>query len=237
MGRTNKTYTLILTLTVAVSCLTVLAAKPADAQTIPKPLVPDFTITLIDSSYDVPPTSSANPYNGEVTTEEGRHVESRTIQISVKNEPFTPFSISNKTVFLDYEVHWKGHFETQWHQQYYPMDGYSFISVEDAELKNEYSIFTYKGDYGASGWDGMGPTVPQDAQIDFQVKARIGYVHYVMEGIGGFAFRGEESDWSNTQTINLSHPNPTLSIASHSRAILVSNRAYASIFTHYCLGS
>jgi hypothetical protein len=50
----------------------------------------------------------------------------------------------------------------------------------------------------------MGPTVPRDAQIDFQVKARIGYVQYVDEGIAGLAFRGEESDWSSTQTIDLS---------------------------------
>jgi hypothetical protein len=203
MGKTNKTYTPILTLIIAISCLTALAAKPANAQTIPKASIPNFNITLIDSSYDIPPSSSVNPYNGEVTTEAGRHVESKTIQLSVKNQPFTPFSINNKTVFLDYVIHWKGHFETEWHQQYYPIENYYMMSLEDAQPKNEYSIFTYRGDYGSEGWNGMGPTVPQDAQIDFQVKAHIGYVQYVMEGIGGFAFRGEESDWSNTQTINL----------------------------------
>jgi hypothetical protein len=195
MGRINKTYTIILTLIIAISCLTALTAKPADAQTIPKPSVPTFTVALIDSSYDIPPTTSVNPYNGEVTTEEGRHVESRTIQVSVKNQPFTPFSINNKTVYLHYEVHWKGHFETEWHQEYYPLDNHYLISIEDARLKNEYSVFSFK-DY----W-------PQDAQIDFQVKARIGYVQYdtsgAAGGLAGLAFTGEESDWSSTQTINL----------------------------------
>lgn len=189
-----------------------LTAKPAEAQTIPKPSVPDFNIALIDSSYEIPPTSTMNPYNGQVTTEEGRHVESRTIQVSVKNQPFTPFSIQvkygdqsyNKTVYLHYEVRWKGHFETEWHQQYYPLENYYMISLEDAQLKNGNTIFSYK-DY----W-------PQDAHIDFQVKARIGYVQYTDEGIAGLAFKGEESNWSNTQTINLSQsptsPSPSPAI-------------------------
>ncbi len=221
MGIINKTYTLILTLIIATACLTVLTAKPADAQTIPKPSVPNFDIAFIDSSYEIPPTSTVNPYNGQVTTEAGRHVESRTIQISVKNQPFTPFTVQwqsgdqyyNKTVYLHYEVRWKGHFETDWHQQYYPLDNYYMISPEDARLKTEYSIFTYKGEYSSAGWNGMGPTMPQDAQIDFQVKARIGYVKYVQEGIAGLAFKGEESDWSNTQTITLAQ-NPTSPSAS-----------------------
>ncbi|MGD6852899.1 MAG: hypothetical protein ACQCN6_12645 [Candidatus Bathyarchaeia archaeon] len=221
MGRTNKTYTLILTLIIATSCLTMLNAKPADAQTIPKPSVPNFDIALIDSSYEIPPTSTVNPYNGEVTTEAGRHVESRTIQISVKNQPFTPFTVQwqsgdqtyDKTVYLHYEVRWKGHFETEWHQQYYPLENYYMISPENARLKNEYSIFTYKGDYSSAGWSGMGPTMPQDAQIDFQVKAYIGYVQYVQSSIAGLAFNGEESDWSNTQTIALTQ-SPTSPSAS-----------------------
>ena len=194
MGKINKTYTLILTLIIATSCLTVLTAKPADTQTIPKPSVPNFTIALLDSSYDIPPTSTVNPYNGEVTTKAEQHAESRTIQISVKNQPFTPFT-----------VQWKGHFETEWHQQCYPIEDYYMISPENARLKNEYSIFSYKGDYSSAGWSGMGPTMPQDAQIDFQVKAYIGYIQYIDLGSGtaGLAFSGEESDWSNTQTIAL----------------------------------
>jgi hypothetical protein len=201
MGKINKTSALILTLILTLPCLTLLTANLAAAQTIPKPSTPEFTVTLLNSSYDIPPTSTVNPYNGEVTTKAGQHVESRTIQLSVKNQPFTPYTVQwqsgdqyyNKTVYLHYEVHWKGHFEQIWHQRYYPVDEYYMITPEDAALKNEYTIFTYKGDY----W-------PLDATIDFQVKAYIGYVKYVQESsIGGFAFTGEESDWSNTQTITL----------------------------------
>lgn len=212
MGKTNKTTTLILTLIIAVSCLTALTLAPAAAQTIPKPITPEFTIALFDSSYDIPPTSTVNPYNGAVTTQDGRHVESRTIQISVKNQPFTPYTIQwqsgdqtyNKTVYLHYEIRWKGHYETEWHQPSYPLDYYYMITPEDARLKNEYTIFTYKADYSSAGWSGMGPTMPQDAQIDFQVKAYIGYIQYVvLAGAAGLAFKGEESNWSNTQTITL----------------------------------
>jgi hypothetical protein len=211
MGAINKTYTLILALLIATSCLTVLAAKPADAQTIPKPSVPTFTVALLDSSYDMPPTSTVNPYNGEVTTKAGQHVESRTIQVQVKNQPFTPFTVQwqsgdqhySKTVYLHYLVRWKGHFEHDWHQPYYPLENYYMISPENAQLKNQYTLFTYKADYSTAGWNGMGPTMPQNAQIDFQVKARIGYIKYISSSMAGLAFTGEESNWSNTQTITL----------------------------------
>jgi hypothetical protein len=207
MGKIGKTFALFLTLIIAMSCLTTLA-KPVSAQTIPKPSVPEFNVTLIDSSYDIPPSSTVNPYNGQVITEAGRHIESRTIQLSIKNQPFTPFLIKeqygDRTVYLHHEIRWKGHFEKDWHQNYYPLDEYFALSLEDARLKTEYSLFSYKGEYSSAGWSGLGPTLPPDAQVDFQVKALIGYVsRYAVPGTSGWAFNGEESDWSNTQAITI----------------------------------
>jgi hypothetical protein len=223
MGKIGKTYALILTLIIVMSCLTLLTVKSENAQSIPKPLMPEFNVTLIDSSYDIPPSSTVNPYNGQVTTDTGRHVESKTIQVSIKNQPFTPFSIKtndgDRTVYLHYEVRWKGHFEKDWHQSYYPLDKYVALTVENAQLKTEYSVFSYKGDYSSAGWNGLGPTLPHDAQVDFQAKTFIGYVSwYDGAGASGWEFSGEESDWSSTQTISIgqsptsSSPSPTPSV-------------------------
>ncbi len=219
MGSIGKGFSLLLVIVLAVSSLIMI--ESAYAQSIPKPSVPEFNVTLIDSSYDIPPSSTVNPFNGQVINEAGRHVESRTIQLSVKNQPFTPFTIKeqigDRTVYLHYEIHWKGHFEKDWHQKYYPYDEYAMLTVEDAQLKTEYSVFSYKGDYSSAGWNGFGPTLPPDSQIDFQVKAFIGYISYNSESSpSGWTFIGETSDWSDTQTITIGEtssasptPNPT----------------------------
>ena len=208
MGKIGKTFAIFLTIIIVLSCLTLLTVKPVNAQTIPKPSVPEFTVILIDSSYDIPPSSTVNPYNGQITTEAGRYVESRTIQLSIKNQPFTPFLIKeqygDRIVYLHHEIRWKGHFEKDWHQYDYPLDDYAMLTVENARLKTAYSVFLYKGEYSSAGWGGLGPTLPPDAQVDFQVKAFIGYASwYDGGGASGWAFSGEESDWSNTQTITI----------------------------------
>ncbi len=202
----GKSLTVLLVAIFVVSSLLII--NPTNAQTIPKPSVPEFNLTLIDSSYDIPPSLTVNPYNGQVITEAGRHVESRTIQLSVKNQPFTPFAIKeqigDRTVYLHYEIRWKGHYEKDWHQKYYPYDEYAMLTVEDAQLKTEYLVFSYKGDYSSAGWNGLGPTMPPDSQIDFQVKAFIGYINYNSESSpGGWFFEGETSDWSPTHTITI----------------------------------
>jgi hypothetical protein len=177
-----------------------------------RPSVPEFTIKLIDSSYDIPPTSSVDPYTGQTVTQAGRHVESRTIEISIKNQPFTPFLVeeatANWTVDLQYVIRWKGHFGQDWYEIYYddPMDGFTGFS---ANLESEYTVISFEGEYSSSEglkliYQGMYTTFPPGAQVDFQVRARIGYVsRYPVPFTSGWIFTGEESGWSNTQTITI----------------------------------
>ena len=70
MGKIGKTFAIFLTLIVAMSCLTLLTVKPVNAQSIPKPSVPEFTLQIADHSYDVPAktTSTTDPYTGKTTT-------------------------------------------------------------------------------------------------------------------------------------------------------------------------
>lgn len=67
MGRTSKTLALLLTLTIAMLCLILLTAKPANAQSTPNPTVPQFTIKITDHSYNIPPTYGIDQFtmNGE----------------------------------------------------------------------------------------------------------------------------------------------------------------------------
>jgi hypothetical protein len=175
---------------------------------IPKPAVPEFTIELIDSSYDIPPTSSVDHYTGQTVTQAGRHVESRTIKLSIKNQPFTPFQVEDENgnswaVDFQYNIRWKGHFEQDWHEIYIPTNGFA-----GANLESEYTVISFEGEYSSSEglklyYQGLIATFPPDAQVDFQVEAMIGYVHRD-PSLLGWIFTGETSGWSNTQTLTIS---------------------------------
>jgi hypothetical protein len=205
----SKRAALLLIVILTVSSL--IAVKPAYSS-ITKPSVPEFTVNLVDSSYDVPTTYSTNPYTGEKVTHPGYRVESRTIEIKIKNQPFTPFLVeeatANWTADLQYNIRWKGHFEQDWHEIYYPSDGFA-----GANLESEYTVISFEGEYSSSEglkliYQGMYTTFPPGAQVDFQVEAMIGYVHRQNISIAvpgsGWVFTGETSDWSNTQTITIS---------------------------------
>src|SRR3990172_3290742 len=101
----NKKFVLLLILILTASSLT--AVNLANAS-IPKPSVPEFTLKLVDSSYDEPTTYSTDPYTGKQVTHEGYHVESRTIELKIKNQPFTPFLVEEGTAkwtaYLQYNI-------------------------------------------------------------------------------------------------------------------------------------
>jgi hypothetical protein len=114
MGCLGKGLALVLILTMTISSLSLLTVKPANAQTIPKPSVPQFTIETISSPYDVSPTHSIDPYTGQSTTIPSYHVENKTTEIKITNQPFTPYQTTigdtNWTINLYYNIRLKGHF-------------------------------------------------------------------------------------------------------------------------------
>lgn len=221
MGRIKKTLALSLTLIITLSCLTLLVVKPASAQTtpypeMPKPAVPQFTVKLIDSSYDIPASTSTDPYTGQTITHPSQHVEARTIEIRIKNEPFTPFVVQegtdNWTVNYFYNIRWKGHFENDWHELFLADDGYLSRDSSGSE-----TVFAPQGTYSSTNGlkmstQGMYSTFPPNSKLDFQVEAMIGYTHRVLEGDWApWYFFGENSSWSSTQTLTI--PSSSLSPA------------------------
>jgi len=129
-------------------CLGTVQAS-TDASGIPTPSVPEFTLQLIASSYDIPPTSSVDPYTGQTVTQAGRHVESRTIKLYIKLEPITPFIVEtptgNWTAGLQYNIRWKGHFEQDWHEIYSPTNGFA-----RGDIEGEYLVVSYEGEYSST---------------------------------------------------------------------------------------
>jgi hypothetical protein len=163
--------------------------ESASAQSMPKPSVPEFTVKLADHSYDVPPstTTTTDPYTGKqtVTTQHGYHVENKTIDITIKNQPFVP---PDNLTNLYYDVRVKGHFGENWTELYsYSVDGGNGLRLQSA---SENTVISTPQDY------------PADGQVDFQVEAVIATIHPLCNT--NFAYwEYETSGWSNTQTITI----------------------------------
>jgi hypothetical protein len=178
---------------------------------IPKPSVPQFTVKLVDSSYDIPPTTSVDPYTGKTVTQAGSHIESRTIKIYIKREFIEPFTVEtptgNWTAGLQYNIRWKGHFQQDWHEIYTATNGYA-----GGDIEGDYLVVSYEGEYSSEGLDlyyqGLIARFPPDGQVDFQVEAMIGYVSRDPLAIG-WVFNGETSGWSGTQTLTIGEPTQT----------------------------
>ncbi|MEM2098197.1 MAG: hypothetical protein QXU99_00415 [Candidatus Bathyarchaeia archaeon] len=185
-------------------------AVHAESYSITKPSVPEFTVKLIDSSYDVPASSSIDPYTGQTVTHPSQRVEARTIEIRIKNVPFSPFEIKNGsntyTVQFYYNIRFKGHFEEEWREPYNP--NVNKFPSRDSGLE---TVISLQGEYSPTEGLKLTPdsagfyaTFPPNAQVDFQVEARIGYIHHVdATPFSADVFEGETSGWSNKQTITI----------------------------------
>jgi hypothetical protein len=187
------------------------------AQTIPKPSVPEFTVRIVDNSYDVPPTTptyTIDPYSGQqkeaTSGSSGYHVEDKSIEFTIKNQPFTPYTNSaGFHVALYYNFRFKGHFGNEAEWSYDPFEnngissrvygGWDMTELVPYEASNsEYTIVTPKL------YD-----IPDYGSVDFQVQAQIGYILPMGNSFMArvfyihYNFTGESSDWSNTQTLSL----------------------------------
>jgi hypothetical protein len=191
MGRIEKILAILLTLTITISSLTLLTVKPTNAQTISKPAIPEFTVQLVDNSYDVPVIQTIDPYTGEKITHPSHHVENKTIEIKIANQR------NDYTIY--YSVNMKGHFEENWTAIY---STWNRMKQSDSQ----FTIFNFNP--------------PVAGKIDFQVEAAAGYWtqgDVIVPGAPrGDVFFGEKSGWSSTQTLTIpgasasASPSPTV---------------------------
>jgi len=174
---------------------------PTEPASIPKPSVSGFTLKFVDSSYDVPTTYSIDPYTGVDVTHQGYHVENRSIQVSIKNQPFTSYESYGQIINFYINIRTKGHYDDEWITIYSPSRDFLTQSNSD------YTTVAYTIDMNEFPfWD----NIKEGGKVDFQVQALIGSVHRVINtsatnimNIAPWIFEGQTSDWSSTQTITI----------------------------------
>jgi hypothetical protein len=199
----RKALSLISILILAATCI--LMAESASAQSTPKPSVPQFSIRVVDYSYDVPTTYTTDSYTGKQVTHSGYHVNDIRVEGKIKNQHFTPYTIpnpnstssydTNLNIDFYYNIRYKGHFgnESEWML----LCGTRDVDFLKQDYGSEYTNFTAAGYNARMFQDG--------AVIDFQVKAHIGFETWGF--VGTFPYRilnGEDSGWSNTLTVTIS---------------------------------
>jgi hypothetical protein len=211
----KKTCVIIIMVVLLVSIPMIAQYEYASATDL---FIPQFTAKYIDLSYDIAPTYGVDQYTGEtVVKQDGYHVDNRSIQFTIKNQPFTPtMDPSGNQTNLYYNFRIKGAYGTDW--DYFPFapsgwstrrygglfGGNSTESPEDLAQSNaEYTTLAIQipGVY----------RVPAKAQLEVQVQAIIGYMYPTDHMLAGYAyfFTGQYGDWSSTQALTVGESTTT----------------------------
>ena len=217
MGSASKTFALILTLIIAMSCVTLLMLKPVNAQSIPKPSVPEFTVQYICVKNYVQPTTTTDPYTGQTITQGGYYTQSDPfIKITIKNQPFDK-SI-NKTMGLFYQVDGKGHFSGNW-----VVITYWLATTPNVQYPTQWPEQDYSSQYTVLEYKSLsGLPIPSQGQMDFQVQAGIGTLsndansgHWLVDLYQpDYVLNGKNSGWSDTQTLTISQGSNSTAVPS-----------------------
>ena len=216
MSSASKSLTLLLVVILVVSGLMIV--QSAFAQSIPKPSVPEFKLSYTNHVYDVPAATSQ--WSGEPIPNSGYHYNYREVYTKVRNQPNDAYvnenSVNNGVrEKLYYNVRVQNHFSNDWVELWGQSPVYAsngsiitgtwYWGASDSEVTNMGSISLN----GPTNIIHASKDVAVGNQVDFQVKALIGYQNFEK-----YSFFGEESDWSETQTITFSEastsniPNP-----------------------------
>jgi hypothetical protein len=196
MDRLGKYLSLCLVAIMVVSTL-LLFAKPIDAQTIPKPSVPEFTVRWMNYSYVIPATTTIDPYSGNVVNNPSQLRINYSIEVVINNKPTTET--------LRYNIRAKGHFESNWSSPVYSYE-HAPVMSNQSTTSITFTSTSNDGAYRTSGdWTPL--YAPVNGQMDFQVQAFVGY--YTNNGdastpLGSsMYFTTVNGEWSSTQTIGI----------------------------------
>ncbi len=175
-----------------------------------KPSTPEFTMHYVDYSYAVQPSYTVNQYTGQtVTSDQVYPVDNRTVEFTIKNQPFTPYTDSSGNhIHLYYNFHFKGTYGTEWAN--YPDTShtygiYSYTFPDTSASKTAYTTILIPIS-ALTCYPAGTPVIPSGVQLEFQLQAIEGYINSESTGMmaGSFMdFAGERSDWSSTQTVTL----------------------------------
>jgi hypothetical protein len=186
MERIGKGFCLLLIVALAISMFIIV--KFANAQSMPKPSTPEFTIQT---------QTKAN------TT---------TIILTIKNQPFDAASQYPNGFFYNVVVSVDG---KSWSELYHVEDASEWYPQQS---NSSTTVLTYVAGetvyYPRDTSQGVG-VISNSGEVAFQVQAMIGHRDRgaFQNGFIPYVLVGETSDWSNTQTITLpassKSPSPT----------------------------
>jgi hypothetical protein len=163
-----------------------LCVESASAQSITTPPIPEFTLKLVDYSYDVPATTTIDPYTGQQVANQAHTVLNKTIDVVVTNLDLAAYGESYIIIF---NIQRKARLEQNWQEMYGSESG-GYM-----QTTSKYTTVSFLACY------------PEHAQIDFQVKATL-LTSDVSQSSGrfGWSYEYEEvgnSGWSNTKTVTI----------------------------------
>jgi hypothetical protein len=190
---------ILLTFLVASVFLTLL---PQSDGALTKPSVPEFSVKLTTHVFDVPASSSTDQFTGQTTTIPGIHHEYQTIDLIIKNQPFTPYVAENtngNTLNLVYNIRYKGPYAENWTLLYGDVN----YQIQNYTSPNTLVSLALTDDFGTYGLKVLNIPKNTTTVVDFQVQALIGTWHRVPVMFGGFRFEGEAGDWSGTQAVSI----------------------------------
>jgi len=128
-----------------------------------------------------------------------------TIELTIKNQPFDSDNAYHYSFFYNVRTRIN---DGNWSDVYTPEDGYPTQSNSDYTVLSFSSTGNGDGYFIDTNSQYNGIHAPSNAKLDVQVEAMIGYRDRswknFSDGILPYAFEGEKSGWSNTQTINVS---------------------------------
>jgi hypothetical protein len=192
----------------------------------PKPSVPTFTAKLVDNSYDVPESSSVDPYTGQTVITPAHRVENYTVDITIENQVVA----SDWSSGFCYNVQVKGHFAKDWIKMYMMGEGptqshsdSTLISYQLSQSSTDHTYTLESLDWSIS--TNSISSLPSNSQLDFQVEAMTEYWTRTQE-FNSMHFVAEESGWSNTQTVTLpgnvtASPSPTQALPTNNTGPIV----------------
>jgi hypothetical protein len=163
-----------------------LTVTPTTVYAATKLATPQFSVKYVNHPYDIPPTTSTHPYTGEVTNTPGYRIDNWTLEVTIKNQPFTSYTDKDGTEFnLYYNVEFKGHYEDYWRN----------FDTEIMQSKSGNTVVS-SSKYYSPGY-----------QLDFRVMAIVGYLYNAMAGrpitpMYTLAW-AKTSDYSITQTFTI----------------------------------
>lgn len=197
-------FALIIALAVAI----LIVIQPASA--IFTPAVPQFTVKIVNHTYDEPTTYSVNQFTGETIAHGGKHYEWKTLDITITNQPVNQDGENS----LRYNIRYKGQYTDQWTENtgegaYYPQN-----------TSSSTTLFSYylEGDWpGFPGATSAFASLPNGTKVSFQVMALWGHDEYnFFTGFRSYDFIAISGSNSNLQTITMGSGEVTVTEASSS---------------------